>query len=302
MGDVVARTSPVFKPYLIDGTFELFRAFFGAPPSRAPDGREVGATRGIARSLLSLLRNDGVTHAGVAFDTVIESFRNDLFAGYKTGAGIEVDLFAQFPLAEQIAAALGFVVWGMIDFEADDAIATAAALADADPRVTQVVIASPDKDFGQCVRGERVICLDRMRRRTMDEAGLVARLGIVPASVPDYLALVGDDADGIPGLAGWGAKSTGAVLGRYLHLEAIPDDGARWDVPVRGGAKLAATLASSREAAGLYRTLATLRTDVPLGITDVAELEWRGARRDLLEPLCESIGDGELVGLVPRWA
>lgn len=292
----------MFKPYLIDGTFELFRSYFGAPSALAPDGREVGAVRGIARSLLALLRIEAVTHAGIAFDTVIESFRNQLFPGYKTGEGLAVDLVAQFPIAEEMAAALGLVVWPMIEFEADDAIASAVALAVADPEVEQVIIASPDKDFAQCVSGARVVCVDRMRKRTMDEAGVVARFGVVPASIPDYLALVGDDADGIPGLAGWGARSTGAVLGRYVHLEAIPDDARAWDVTVRGARGLAETLARSRDDALLYRRLATLRTDAPLGVTSADQLAWTGARRDLLAPLCESLGDRDLLDQVPRWA
>ncbi|HKE15913.1 MAG TPA: 5'-3' exonuclease H3TH domain-containing protein [Kofleriaceae bacterium] len=291
----------MFKPYLIDGTFELFRSYFGAPSAKAPDGREVGAVRGIARSLLALLRSESVSHAGAAFDTVIESFRNQMFAGYKTGEGLPDDLVAQFPLAEEAAAALGLVVWPMIEFEADDAIASAAALAAADPRVDQVVIASPDKDFAQCVRGQRVICLDRMRSRTMDEDGVARRFGIGPASIPDYLALVGDDADGIPGLRGWGARSASAVLARYGHIEDIPSDPGQWEVTVRSARNLAATLAAARPAALLYRQLATLRTDAPLGIETVDDLAWRGARRDLLEPLCQRLGDGELVGLVHRW-
>jgi 5'-3' exonuclease len=291
----------VFKPYLIDGTYELFRCFFGAPPARSPDGREVGAVRGLARTLLSLLRGESVGHAGIAFDTVIESFRNQLFPGYKTGDGLPADLVAQFPLAEEAAAALGLVVWPMIEFEADDALASAAALAAADPRVDQVVIASPDKDFAQCVRGARVVCLDRMRSRTMDEAAVVQRFGIGPASIPDYLALVGDDADGIPGLPGWGARSTSLVLARYGHIEAIPADAAAWGVAVRGARSLAGVLAASRDAALLYRRLATLRTDAPLGIAGVDDLAWRGARRELLEPLCAALGDPGLLEQVPRW-
>jgi len=208
---------------------------------------------------------------------------------------------AQFPLAEAAAAALGLVVWPMIEFEADDALASAAALADADPRVEQVVIVSPDKDFSQCVRGTRVICLDRQRSRTMDEAGVVERYGIGPGSIPDYLALVGDTADGIPGLPGWGARSTGAVLARYGHIEAIPLDARAWDVKVRGAPALAAALAAEREAALLYRRLATLRTDAPLGIATVDGLAWRGARRDLLEPLCAELGESALLDQVPRW-
>jgi 5'-3' exonuclease len=291
----------VYKPYLIDGTYELFRSYFGAPSATAPDGREVGAVRGIVRSLLYLLRSESVTHAGIAFDTVIESFRNLLFAGYKTGDGLPYDLVAQFPLAEQAAAALGLVVWPMIEFEADDALASAAALAAADPRVDQVVIASPDKDFAQCVRGARVVCLDRQRSRTMDEPEVARRFGIGPASIPDYLALVGDDADGIPGLPGWGARSTAAVLARYGHIEAIPTDATAWDVTVRGARSLAASLAAARDDALLYRRLATLRTDAPIAIENVDDLAWNGADRALLEPFAAAIGDPALLDQVPRW-
>jgi len=293
----------VFKPYLIDGTYELFRSYFGAPSAIGRDGGEVGAVRGILRSLLALLRAESVTHAGVAFDTVIESFRNELFAGYKTGDGLPIDLVAQFPVAERAAAALGLVVWPMIEFEADDAIASAAALAAADPRVDQVVIASPDKDFAQCVRGQRVICLDRQRSRTMDEEGVARRFGVGPASIPDYLALVGDNADGIPGLPGWGARTTAAVLARYGHIEEVPADPAAWDTPapVRGAKTLAAVLANARETALLYRRLATLCTDAPLGITSVDQLAWRGARRDLLEPLCAELDDTGFLEQVHRW-
>jgi 5'-3' exonuclease len=291
----------VFKPYLIDGTYELFRSYFGAPSATAPDGREVGAVRGIVRSLLFLLRSESVTHAGIAFDTVIESFRNQLFPGYKTGDGLPPDLVAQFPLAEEAAAALGLLVWPMIEFEADDAIASAAALADADPRVGQVIIASPDKDFAQCVRGARVICLDRQRSRTMDEPEVVRRFGISPASIPDYLALVGDDADGIPGLPGWGARSTAAVLARYGHIESIPPDASTWDIQVRGARNLAASLAAARDDALLYRRLATLRTDAPIGIDNIDGLAWPGADRELLEPFAIAIGDPGLLESVPRW-
>ncbi|HEU5061326.1 MAG TPA: 5'-3' exonuclease H3TH domain-containing protein [Kofleriaceae bacterium] len=289
------------RVHLIDGTFELFRCFFGAPAARAPDGREVGAVRGLLRSLHALIRSEPVTHGGAAFDTVIESFRNDLFAGYKTGAGLPPELTGQFALAEEAAAALGLVVWGMIEFEADDAIAAAAALCADEPAVEQVVIVSPDKDFGQCVRGRRVICLDRPRRRTMDEEGVAARFGVGPASIPDYLALVGDDADGIPGLPGWGPRSSSLVLARHRHLDAIPADPAGWGVPVRGARALAETLVARRDDALLYRRLATLRTDVPLGVSGAGDLAWRGARRELLEPLCRSIGDEGFLADVTRW-
>jgi 5'-3' exonuclease len=288
------------KVHLVDGTFELFRAFFGVPPARDADGRPVGAVRGLLATLLSLLREPGVTHVACAFDHVIESFRNDLFAGYKTGEGIDPDLLAQFEPAEQATAALGVVVWPMVEFETDDALATAALRWRDAPGVDQVVICSPDKDLSQCVVASRVICRDRLRRADRDEAGVVAKFGVPPASIPDWLALVGDTADGIPGIPGWGEKSAGAVLARYARLEAIPDDAAAWDVAVRGRDRLAASLRERREDAALYRTLATLRTDVPLA-EDLADLEWRGARRRDLEALCRRIGAGELLGRVPRW-
>jgi 5'-3' exonuclease len=265
---------PVVKAHLIDGTFELFRAFFGAP-GQIVGGREVGATRALVRNFAAWLRSGEVTHAGAAFDTVIESFRNDLFAGYKTGEGLDPRLVDQFPLAEEACAALGIVVWGMIEFEADDAIATAAARLAADPAVTQVVIASPDKDLCQCVTGTRVIALDRMRQKTLDEAGVIEKFGVPPASIPDYLALIGDDADGVPGLPKWGARSAAAVLARWRRIEDIPDDEATWGVTVRGAAALAEVLRARRADALLYRRLTTLRTDVPLDAT-TDHLRWRG--------------------------
>jgi 5'-3' exonuclease len=288
------------KVHLVDGTYELFRAFFGAPPAQDAAGRPVGAIRGLLATLLSLLREPGVTHVACAFDTVIESFRNRLFAGYKTGEGVDPDLLAQFHPAERAAAALGLVVWPMVEFETDDALATAAGRFRDAPGVEQVVICSPDKDLSQCVVGRRVICRDRLRGSDRDEAGVLARFGVPPASIPDWLALVGDSADGIPGVPGWGEKSAAAVLARYGRLEAIPDEPARWDVEVRGRERLAASLRERREEAGLYRTLATLRTDVPLA-EGLADLEWRGARRRDLEALCREIGAGELLARVPRW-
>ena len=280
--------------HLVDGTYELFRAYYGAPPALAPDGREVGAVRGLLRTLLSLLHENGVSHVACAFDHVIESFRNDLFAGYKTGDGVPEELMAQFALAERAAGALGVVVWPMVEFEADDALATGAARWANESGVDQVVICTPDKDMAQCVRGSRVVCLDRMRRRMLDAAGVIAKFGIRPESIPDWLALVGDDADGIPGIPGWGAKSSALVLSRYARIEAIPDDAARWDVAVRGAATLARALAERREEAGLYKRLATLREDVPLTET-LADLEWRGIRREELAALCREIGDSELL-------
>jgi 5'-3' exonuclease len=276
--------------HLVDGTFELFRAYYGAPAARAPDGREVGATRGLLRSLAALVRSEGATHVGVAFDHVIESFRNELFPAYKTGEGLEPDLLGQFELAERAAAALGFGVWSMLEFEADDALATAAARFAAEPAVEQVVIASPDKDLAQCVRGTRVVCLDRLRKKTLDEAGVVAKFGVGPASIPDWLALVGDSADGYPGLPRWGAKSAAAVLGRWLHVERIPDDARDWGVAVRGAEALAASLRAGREDVRLFRTLATLRTDVELA-ESLEDLRWRGPRRDELAKLCAELGD-----------
>jgi len=279
--------------HLIDGTYELYRAHFGAPGSTAPDGMEVGATRGLVRSLQALLREPGVTHVAVAFDTVIESFRNRLFPGYKTGEGVPPELLAQFPLAEEATRALGLVTWPMVEFEADDALATGAARFAGAPGVERVLLCTPDKDLAQCVRGTRVVGFDRMRRRVLDEAGVVARFGVGPASIPDWLALVGDSADGIPGVPRFGEKSASAVLGRYLHLEAIPDDSARWEVPVRGAASLAASLAAHREASVLYRTLATVRTDVPLA-EELEALRCTGPRPDLLAALAARLGDGRL--------
>jgi 5'-3' exonuclease len=275
---------PGVRVHLIDGTFELFRAFFGAPPAQTADGREVGASRALLRSFAGLLRSGDVTHVGVAYDHVIESFRNDLFPGYKTGAGIDPALLSQFEPAERVASALGMQMWPMVEFEADDALATAAAAAAALPEVTQVIVASPDKDLTQCVRGDRVVSWDRMRGNTLDEAGVVAKFGVSPASIPDWLALVGDDADGIPGLPRWGARTAATVLARWKHLEDIPDDPARWEVPVRGAATLAATLRERKADVLLYRTLATLRTDAPIPCT-LDDLAWRGVDAPALAAL-----------------
>ena len=287
------------KVHLVDGTYELFRSYFGAPKV-LHNGVEVGATRGIMRSLYSLLREDGVTHVGIAFDTVIESFRNDLFDGYKTSYGVPDDLMAQFPLAEQASEALGVPVWRMIEFEADDALATFAARAAADPVVDQVVICSPDKDLRQCVKGSRIVCLDRMRRVVIDELGVVEKFGIAPKSIPDWLALVGDDADGIPGVPRWGGKSASTVLAYYQHLDAIPDDASQWKVNVRGAPALAESLREHRSEVALYRVLATLREDAPLPET-IEGLRWQGARREELTAFCEAIGDTEFVSRIERW-
>ena len=260
--------------HLVDGTYELFRHFFALPPAQDEAGREVAAVRGVVTSLRSLVR-DGATHVGVATDHVIESFRNALWPGYKTGDGIDPRLFSQFPLLEDALAEAGFVVWPMVEYEADDALAAAARLAADDPRVERVVICTPDKDLAQCVRGNRVVQLNRRTRTTFDEAGIVAKFGVRPESIPDYLALVGDAADGFPGLAGWGAKSAAAALARYVHLEAIPENPREWNVNVASPAKLAEILRRDRDRAMLFRDLATLRTDIEL-FDDVESLRWNG--------------------------
>jgi 5'-3' exonuclease len=261
--------------YLVDGTYELFRHFFALPPHTTARGEEVAATRGVLGYTLYLLES-GVTHLGVATDHVIESFRNDLWAGYKTGEGIDPRLYAQFPLLEEGLLALGVATWPMTDLEADDAIAAAAVFAAAQPEVERVLICSPDKDLAQLVTGSRTVQrYDSRNGLIRDEAGVIDRFGVPPASIPDYLALVGDSADGYPGLPGWGAKSAAALLARYGHLEAIPPDAGAWDVPVRGADKLAATLRDNRDLALLFRDLATLRTRDP-ALTSIEDLRWLG--------------------------
>ncbi len=274
--------------HLFDGTYELFRAWFGAPPAQHR-GKEIGASRTYLRSLAYVLRSGKVTHGGVAFDHVIESFRNDLFPGYKTGEGIDPRLFAQFEIAERAAAALGLVVWPMIEFEADDAIATAAARTAADPRVDQVRIAAVDKDMCQCVEGTHVVRWDRWKDEVLDEAGVIAKHGVPPESIADWLALVGDTADGIPGLAGWGNKSAAKVLTRWKAIEAIPDDPAAWEVALRGADRLASSLREARADALLYKRLATLRRDCPIPCS-VDELAWRGPDHAALAALCDELG------------
>jgi 5'-3' exonuclease len=273
--------------HLLDGTYELFRAFFGFPPRLSPDGREVGATLGVIETTLSLLREPDVTHLAVATDTVIESFRNDMFPGYKTSAGVDPNLLAQFPMIEQAFEILGVVCWGMVEYEADDAIATAALRWVED--VEQVVIATPDKDLTQCVIGDRIVTLNRRQQTIMNEDGVVAKFGVSPESIPDYLALVGDTADGVPGLPGWGPKSASSVLARWRKLEAIPSKASDWEVSVRGGVKLAATLVERRDDVLLYRDLTTLRFDVPLTET-LEDLEWRGVKKDQFLELCQELG------------
>ncbi len=280
---------PAVVVHLFDGTYELFRAWFGAPPA-SHGGREVGATRVVMRGIARLLESGTVTHAGVAFDHVIESFRNDLFPGYKTGDGLPEGLTSQFELAERAVAALGVTVWPMVEFEADDAIATAAHRNAADPAVGRVVIAAVDKDMCQCVIGDRVVCWDRWKDVTLDEAGVIAKHGVAPASIPDLLALVGDTADGIPGIEGWGKSSAAKVLSVWKHVAAIPDDPARWNVPgLRGVDRLAAALRGSRAEVGLYTTLATLRVDCPIPC-DVASLRWQGVDTAALAGICEELG------------
>jgi 5'-3' exonuclease len=274
------------KVHLVDGTYELFRHFYGAPSHRNDAGQEVAAARGVVGSVLQLLA-EGATHVGVATDHVIESFRNDLWPGYKTGDGVDPDLWSQAWPLEEALAALGVVVWAMVDDEADDALASAAAVADADSGVEQVVICTPDKDLGQCVRGTRVVQLDRRKGQVIDEAGVVAKFGVPPASIPDYLALVGDSADGFPGLPGWGAKSAAAVLARWGHVEDIPADPGDWAVTVRGAAKLADALRAGHDEAALFKRLATLRVERSL-LHDVGELRWAGPTASFAD-VCASL-------------
>ena len=279
--------------------------FFGRTSERPKWRRRTvgptGTVRGLIQTLLLLLRQDDVSHVACAFDSVITSFRNEAFAGYKTGEGVPEELLAQFETAERAASALGIVVWRMVEFEADDAIATAAHMwADA-PGVEQVVICSPDKDLAQMVRGARVVCLDRRRNTLLDADGVIAKFGVAPASIPDYLALVGDAADGIPGVPRWGAKSAAQVLGEYKHIEAIPDNPLLWNVKVRGAKSLAQSLAQHRDAAALYKYLATLRLDAPIS-ERLEDLEWRGVQRAPFNALCAELGLGRLADLPHRWA
>jgi 5'-3' exonuclease len=262
--------------HLVDGTYELFRHYYALPSARDRDGREIAAVRGVLASVLGMIRH-GATHVAVATDHVIESFRNALWPGYKTGDGIEPDLLSQFELLEEVLSTAGIVVWPMVEFEADDALAAAAARAARDARVERVIICTPDKDLAQCVRGTRVVQLNRRTNVILDESGIVAKFGVSPASIADYLALVGDAADGYPGLPGWGAKSSAAVLARFLHIESIPEDWREWHVNATNASTLARTLSSERDRALLFRTLATLRTDIPL-FDDVEELRWPGPR------------------------
>ena len=264
--------------HLIDGTYELFRHYYALPSARDQDGREVAAARGVLGSVLGMIHG-GATHVAVATDHVIESFRNALWPGYKTGEGIAPDLWSQFGLLEEVLSAAGVVVWPMVELEADDALAAGAAIAARDVRVERVIICTPDKDLAQCVSGTRIVQLDRRRRVTWDESGVVEKFGVMPESIPDYLALVGDAADGYPGLPGWGAKSSAAVLAKFVHLESIPADWREWGVNAANASALARTLENDRDLVLLFRTLATLRTELGL-FEDVDELRWQGPKAD----------------------
>jgi 5'-3' exonuclease len=290
------------KIHLVDGTYELFRNHFGAPPKTAPDGREVGATLGLLRSLLMLVGSPGVTHVAVAFDHVIESFRNELYTGYKTSEGVDPILLDQFPLAEKAVSALGLVVWPMIEFEADDALATAVLRFRKNKSVEQILICSPDKDLSQLVDGDRIVCWDRRRELIIDEAAVVEKFGVHPSSIPDWLALVGDSADGFPGIPGWGAKSASTVLAHYEHIEAIPDEAGKWGLktisPGRA-ASLAESLSQRRAEALLFKELATVRVDVPIQ-EKLNDLKWQGAY-PRLKKICHELGDERIPERIPRW-
>ncbi len=287
------------KIHVVDGTYELFRNYYGAPKRTSPDGREVGATVGLLRSLVALLNTAGTTHIACAFDHVIKSFRNKLYRGYKTEEGVDPELLAQFPLAEKVVSALGIVVWPMVEFEADDALATAASRFRDLKGVGQVVICSPDKDLAQSVKGKQVVCWDRRREIVLDEKGVVQKFGVPPESIPDWLALVGGTADGYPGIQGWGEKSTSAVLARFKHLEKIPADFQKWKVPVSRAQYLSENLGSHRDDAMLFRKLATLREDVPIR-EKLTDLQWRGAKKSL-KSLCGQLGVNSLPERISRW-
>ena len=278
--------------HLIDGTYELFRYFFAVPSARDANGLEIGAVRGVLGSVLSMLEA-GATHLGVATDHVVESFRNELYFGYKTSEGVEPELLSQFPILEEALQAMGVLVWPMIEFEADDALASAASKAAADERVGQVIICTPDKDLGQCVVGTRVLQLDRRRETLRDEAGVLAKFGVNPQSIPDYLAVVGDSADGFPGISGWGPKAAALVFSKYPHLEEIPRDWRQWDVSIRRANRLADSLFAAWDEALLFRKLATLRLDVPV-FNSVDDLLWKGPRPEF-ERMCERLRAPELL-------
>lgn len=287
------------KIHLIDGTYELFRAHFGAPPKKSLSGQEVGATLGLVRSLLMLLQTEGVTHVAVAFDHVIESFRNKMYAGYKTSEGVDPIILNQFELAEKAVAALGVPVWSMVKFEADDAIATATAKFKKEKSVEQVIICSVDKDLTQMVDGKKVICWDRRREITLDEKGVTEKFGVKPESIPDYLALVGDSADGYPGIKGWGEKSTASILAKYKHIESIPKDPKKIPLSLGRATTLLENLQANYQDALLFRELSTLRLDVPLK-ESLKDLEWRGAT-EKFKRVCVELREGRIVERVKKW-
>jgi 5'-3' exonuclease len=287
--------------HLVDATFELFRAYYSRPEEHGPDGRPVNAVRGLIESMLSLLREPDLTHVAAATDHVIESWRNDVYPAYKSSAGMDRQLLAQFDDAERALQALGITTWAMVEDEADDGIATGVARFGDDPRIGQVIICSVDKDLAQCVRSDHVVLRDRMRTITYDEDGVVAKFGVHPESISDYLALVGDSADGYPGLPGWGSKSAAAVLARFGHLEAIPASPLEWEVPLRNAVRLAATLQQQRADAFLYRRLATLNGDAAIS-GDLDALTWRGVPRQEFLALCDELGFDRIRERVHRWA
>ena len=287
------------KIHLVDGTYELFRAHFGAPPKKAPDGMEIGATLGLVRSMMLLLSDPEVTHVAVAFDHVIESFRNKLYPGYKSSAGVDPVILNQFPLAEKLVSALGMVIWPQVKFEADDAIATAVAKFKKVKSVEQIVICSVDKDLTQMVEGDRVICWDRRREITLNDKGVTEKFGVGPESIPDFLALVGDSADGYPGIQGWGEKSTSTVLAKYKHIEAIPNDPNKLGLGLGRATTLLENLKKNYKDALLFRELSTLRTDVPLKET-LADLKWQGAY-PRLKKLCHELGDERIPERITKW-
>ncbi len=287
------------KIHLVDGTYELFRSHFGAPPKKAPNGQEVGATLGLVRSLMLLLSDPEVTHVAVAFDHVIESFRNKMYAGYKSSVGIDPVILNQFPLAEAAVKAVGLVIWPMVKFEADDAIAAAVAKFKKIKSVEQIVICSVDKDLTQMVERDKVVCWDRRREIVLDEKGVAEKFGVSPESIPDFLALVGDSADGYPGIQGWGEKSTATVLAKYKHIEAIPSDPNKLGLGLGRATTLLENLKNNYKDALLFRELSTLRTDVPIK-ESLADLKWQGAT-SRLKKVCMELGDTRIPERVTKW-
>ncbi len=287
------------KIHLVDGTYELFRAHFGAPPKKAPDGMEIGATLGMVRSMMLLLSNPEVTHVAVAFDHVVESFRNKLYPGYKSSEGMDPVILKQFPLAEKLVSALGLVIWPQVKYEADDAIATAVAKFKKVKSVEQIVICSVDKDLTQLVEGERVICWDRRREIFLNEQGVIEKFGVAPESIPDYLALVGDSADGFPGIKGWGASSTATVISKFKHLESIPKDPNQLGLGLGRATTLVENLQQNYQEALLFKDLSTLRTDVPIK-ENLADLKWQGAY-PRLKKICHKLGEERIPERIAKW-